>query len=293
MELKGVIVAAGYGSRFLPVTKTVPKEMLPLIDTPAISFVVDEFLQAEIRDILIITSRRKKSLEDFFDREIELEGVFEREGKETARSAVEPPQARFFFTRQQAMKGTGHALLLARPFTGDHPFVVAYPDDIFLSEKSVSLQLAHAYADKGCSVLGVGVRSGPELSRYGVVRPLGDFPHEEDLCPVASFVEKPPAATGPSLVSYGRYLFTPEIYPHLQAGLENHRQGEYYHVEAINRLAGQGRLFALKLDGSRLDTGEPAGYLEAICRYALHRPDMEAFAKKLFAELASSNPRRA
>lgn len=132
--MKGLIIAAGYGTRFLPVTKTVPKEMLPLINKPSIDFIVEEFIASGIREILIITSRRKKVMDDYFDREIELESVFEREGKTDKLEAVKPHEAEIFFKRQTEMKGTGHALLQAKAFIGDNPFVVAYPDDLHFGE---------------------------------------------------------------------------------------------------------------------------------------------------------------
>lgn len=281
--MKAVILAAGYGSRFLPVTKTIPKEMLPLIDRPAISLIVDELLEAGIEDILIISSRRKRSLDDYFDRETELEEVFRGQGKSTALEQIRPPRGHFFFVRQQEMKGTGHALLLAKPFTGPDPFIVAYPDDIFMCGLSLSLQLIHAYEQVGCSILAVQDCGQRDVSRYGVVEPLD----EKNPCMVGRLVEKPAAGSEPSrLVSYGRYLYTPEIYAHLEAELKGYRGGEFYHVAAVNRLANEGRLAAFRFKGEHLDTGEPAGYLEAICRYALTRPDLREAAKHLFSRLA-------
>ncbi len=285
MNIKGVIVAAGYGSRFLPVTKTIPKEMLPLIDRPAISFIIDEMLEAGIHDILIITSRRKKVLEDYFDREVELEDIYTREGKHSRLELIKPPPANIFFVRQQEMKGTGHALLLCEPFTGSDPFVVAYPDDIVFSRTSLSQQLVEVHQQTGKSVLAVKNLPGADVSRYGVIDPGGT----ENPCPVKRLVEKPQAGKEPSkLVSYGRYLFQPELYDHLRAGLADHQQGEFYHVDAINRLAAQNKVVAYDFEGERLDTGEPLGYLEAICRYALSREDLGESARALFRKLGSS-----
>lgn len=282
-NIKGVIVAAGYGSRFLPATKTVPKEMLPLIDRPAIHFIVDEFIEAGIKDILIITSRRKKVLDDYFDREAELEAVFLKDGKEAKLAKIKPPNANVYFVRQQEMKGTGQALLLAKPFTGDDPFVVAYPDDVVFSETSLSAQLADAYKKTGSSVLAVKNLQDKPVDRYGVVDPAD----ENNPCGVNALVEKPPQGSEPSkLVSYGRYLFTPDLYHHLEEGLAKHTSGEFYHVGAINALAAEKKLVALDFEGERVDTGEPAGYLEAICRYALSKDDLKADAQDLFNRLA-------
>ena len=285
MTIKGVIVAAGYGSRFLPATKTLPKEMLPLIDKPAISFIVDEFLEAGIRDILIITSRRKKVLDDFFDREVELETVFTSEGDQQKLQSIQPADARFYFTRQRRMLGTGHALLLAKTFTGKDPFVVAYPDDIIFSKTSLSRQLIDAYEKTGKGVLAVKDMSGDDVSRYGVVDPLD----RQNPCAIRALVEKPAPGQEPSsLVSYGRYLYTHELYPLLEEGLKNHQGGEFYHVDAINTLAKAGRMCALNFEGLRLDTGDPMGFLEAVCRYALRRPEWSKQAKTLFQQLAES-----
>ncbi|MDJ0842331.1 MAG: UTP--glucose-1-phosphate uridylyltransferase [Acidobacteriota bacterium] len=290
MKVKGVIVAAGYGSRFLPVTKTVPKEMLPLIDRPAIQFIIDEFLEAGIEEILIITSRRKKVLDDYFDREAEMEALYRSEGKLERLEKIRPPKARIFFVRQQEMRGTGHALLEAEPFTGNDPFIVAYPDDIvFCEHAGLSKQLVAVYRQHGKSILAVKNLHDKDVSRYGVVDP-GD---QNNPCSVRRLVEKPPAGEEPSkLVSYGRYLFTPEFYEYLHRAWETHLNGpdpagEFYHVNGINLLAAEGGMTAYDFKGERLDTGEPLGFLEAVCRYALQREDLKQEARVLFNKLAS------
>ncbi len=283
MNIKGVIVAAGYGTRFLPVTKTVPKEMLPLIDRPAISFIVEEFLEAGIRDILLITSRRKKVLDDYFDREAELEALFRGDDKVVNLKTIRPPKANFFFVRQQEMKGTGQALLLAKPFVGNHPFVVAYPDDIVFSKTSLSRQLIETFRTGGHCVLAVKNLEGQDVSRYGVIDPHDD----NNPFRVRALIEKPAPGREPSkLVSYGRYLFTSRFFHHLEEGYKAHGSGEFYHVGAINQLAREGRLLALHFEGRRIDIGEPLGYLEAICRYALRREDLARDARQLFRNLA-------
>lgn len=277
-----MIVAAGYGSRFLPATKTIPKEMLPLIDKPAIAFIVEEFLQAGIREILIITSRRKKAMEDYFDREVELEEVFTAESKGAALEIIRPSEATFFFTRQQKMNGTGNALLLGESFTGESPFVVAYPDDLVFSNTPLSKQLIEAHRQTGKSVLAVKNFAGKDVSRYGVIDPASN----ENPYLVRQLVEKPSKGHEPShLVSLGRYLFTPAIYQHLREGLKKHKSGEYYHVPAINALAKNGLMAALDFEGDRLDTGDPIGFLEATCRYALSHPKYREKARALFEQL--------
>ena len=186
--MKGVIVAAGYGTRFLPVTKTVPKEMLPVINVPSISFIVDEFAKSGIEDIIIISSRRKKVLEDFFDREVELESVFEKEGKADRLMQIAPAaDIRFAFVRQQRMLGTGHALLQVRNLLGDEPCVVAYPDDLHIGERPLAAQLIDEWKTTGCSVM-ASVHESGDVSRYGVLDIAPDGKH------VRGIVEKPAAA---------------------------------------------------------------------------------------------------
>lgn len=290
MKARGVIVAAGYGSRFLPATKTVPKEMLPLIDRPAIDFIVDELVAAGIRDILIISSRRKKALEDYFDREVELETAFASQRdpakRERLLAAIAPPDVRVSVVRQQVMAGTGHALRLASDFAGSDPVIVAYPDDLVFGDVSLSRQLLDAHEHTGCSVLAVQPVAG-DVSRYGVIEPSG----EGNPVAVRRLVEKPAPGEEPSkLVGYGRYLFTPDFFEHLETGYQAWRDagasGEFYHVDAINRLGASQRLVALTFEGTRLDVGDPAGYLEAMCRYALMRNDLADSARELFRNLA-------
>ena len=204
--MKGVILAAGYGSRFLPITKSIPKEMLPLITKPSIDFIIEEFIESGIEDILVVTSRRKKSLEDYLDREIELETVFSQEGSDRKLETVKPHAARFFFTRQQSMRGTGHALLLTQPFVGNEPFVVAYPDDLHFGKVPLTAQLIELYNSTGCCVLS-SIYNPPNLGRYGILDIDSDGLHVKDI------VEKPESGKEPSKeVSIGRYLYLPKIF---------------------------------------------------------------------------------
>ncbi len=166
--MKGVIIAAGYGTRFLPVTKTIPKEMLPLVDKPAIDFIVEEFVQSGINDILIVTSRRKKSLDDYFDRETELESNFYLKSDFENLSKIAPVNANIYFVRQKSMLGTGNAILSCKGFVGDSPFVVAYPDDIVFSKIPLAKQLIDIYNETGKNVLAVEKKES-DLSRYGVI----------------------------------------------------------------------------------------------------------------------------
>jgi UTP--glucose-1-phosphate uridylyltransferase len=276
--MKGVIVAAGYGTRFLPVTKTVPKELLPVGTKPAIAYIVDEFLASGIEEIIVISSRRKKALEDYFDREAELETVFGREGKADKLALVAPSRAHFAFVRQAEMLGTGHALLQVRPFLGGEPCIVAYPDDLHIGDPPLARQLIEIYERTGKSVLATILEPG-DVSRYGVVGP------GPDGVSVRSFVEKPSKGGEPSHeVSIGRYLYAPEFFELLEEGWAKHSGGEYFHTYALDRLIAAGKVAFKRAEGLRLDTGSPAGYLEAILTDAAGdpslRPVLESFLRE-------------
>jgi len=272
--VKGLILAAGYGTRFLPVTKTVPKEMLPLLDKPSIAFIIEEFLASGIFEILIITSRRKKVLEDYLDREIELESVFKAEGAEEKLKKIKPYKAKIYFVRQQEMLGTGHALLQAKSLLEGQPFVVAYPDDLHFGPTPLTKQLIDTYRETDCSVLAT-LHDPPEINRYGVLKIASDNLHVEDI------VEKPAPGKEPSReASIGRYLYSYELFKLLEDGWDLHRGGEYYHTYALKQLMMQGKVVYKRTEGERLDTGTPEGYLRAILRYAGERPEM----RKVIAE---------
>ncbi len=269
--MKGVIVAAGYGTRFLPVTRCVPKEMLPIVDRPSIDFVVQEMIDAGVTKLLIISSRRKKVLDDWFDRDTELDAVFAREGATEKAAKANPPEVEVTFVRQMEMRGTGHALLLARDFAGNDPIIVAYPDDLFVGGNCTE-QLIEAYDNTGCSVLSAHDLPDEDVSRYGVLDVDGG---DESLKYVRAIVEKPEPGTEPShLISLGRYLFTPDLFPLLVAQWKEHREGEFFPQDAINELASQGRIVARIVDAERLDTGTPLGLLQAGVLHALEREDM-------------------
>lgn len=269
--MKGVILAAGYGTRFLPATKTVPKELFPLVDTPAISLIVEEFLQAGLQEIIVISSRRKKALEDYFDREVELESVFHAEQAHEKARRIRPPDAHVVFLRQAHMLGTGDALLLLEPVVGQEPFVVAYPDDLLWEGPSLSGQLIETYRRTGCTVLAAQELRTGDVSRYGVLATHGTGAAER----VCDMVEKPPPGTEPSrLVSYGRYLYTAEIFPALRKTRQDHTQGEFTQTAALRALAAKDRLSCCRFQGRILDVGAPQGYLQATIEYALSRVDL-------------------
>lgn len=274
MKARGVIVAAGYGTRFLPVTKVIPKEMLPLVDRPCLDFVVQEFIDAGIEDILVITSRRKKTLDDWFDTDMELDGVFRREGNDTKLAKLTPPAANISFVRQHRMGGTGHALMHAESFARDAPVVVAFPDDIY-GQPNATRQLLDAHEATGGCVLGAIHLPGQDVSRYGVLDPRESSPDLDAPIPLRNVIEKPPKGEEPSkLVSVGRYLYTPDFFPTLRETSKNHASGEFYPMDAMKTFADDGRIFGQVLHGPRHDTGTPLGYLKAVFDEALSRDDL-------------------
>jgi len=277
--MKGIIVAAGYGTRFLPVTKTIAKEMLPLLNKPSIAFIIEEFLASGIKDIIVITSRRKRSLEDYLDREMELEALFESEHAQAKLELIRPYQAHFSFVRQMEMRGTGHALLQAKPLLGHEPVVVAYPDDLHFGTRPLARQLIDTYEQTGCTVL-ASFYDPPELNRYGVLDIASDGLHVNDI------VEKPPVGAEPSReASMGRYLYTPEFFDALEEGWNLHTTGEYYHVYALNRLMAAGKVVFKRMEGERLDTGNIPGFLQATLKYALQFPELREVIRQEAAVL--------
>lgn len=267
--MKGVIIAAGYGTRFLPATKTVPKEMFPLIDKPAISFIVEEFIDSGIEDILIISSRRKKSLEDYFDREVELESVFTKENSQKKLEKIKPLKANICFIRQQEMRGTGDALLLAQDFASGSQICVAYPDDIVFSDIPLTRQLMNACTSTEDTVLGVMNVADNEIDRYGIV-------DTNDNGRVSKLVEKPAIGSVKSnLAVIGRYILSTEIFPLLIEEKKKNPSGEFFQIDPINKLASMGKVKSHAFSGIRLDVGDPLGYLKAIVDYGLMREDLK------------------
>lgn len=276
--MKGLIIAAGYGTRFLPATKTVPKEMLPLLDKPSIAFVVEEFIRSGIKDIVIITSRRKKCMDDFFDREVELEQELKAKNKTDLLEKIKPYEGvHFTFIRQQEMKGVGHAMLEAESAIGNEPFVVAYPDDLHFGEKPLAQQLIDVYNETGCTVLAT-LFDPPELYAYASLKLSSDGFHVEDI------VEKPAPGTAPSKeASIGRYLYTPEIFTKLRSALAKHTgPGEFYHVDGLKQLCDEKKVVYKRLEGVRYDIGNPEGFLKATISYAATFPEL----KKILIEEA-------
>jgi len=271
--MKGVILAAGYATRFLPASKTIPKEMFPLIDRPAIDFIVQEMVDSGIQDILLVSSRRKKVMEDYFDREVELNSAFSRSNEFEKLEVIKPIEANIFTLRQQHMMGTGNALMLVEPFVDKEPFVVAYPDDIVLGEKPLSKQLIETWEKTGNTVLSVQELKEDQLWRYGVIDPDGDG----NIMNVKKMVEKPVHGTAPSrFASFGRYLYTPELFEALRTSDKSHSsKSEFTQTEAINHMAALGKVSAVKFEGTRYDLGEPLGFLTSAMQIGLQRSEFK------------------
>lgn len=270
---KAVIPAAGLGTRFLPATKATPKEMLPIVDKPTIQYIIEEALASGIEDILIITGRSKRAIEDHFDRSIELELNLEASGKTKELELVRKiSDIRIHYIRQKEPRGLGHAILCAKHFVGDEPFAVLLGDDVVDSKVPALKQLIDVY-DKTCaSVLGVQEVPQEKVSAYGIV--AGEPTGEARTVKVNDMVEKPAVEEAPSrLAVLGRYVITPEIFPILEK-TEPGRGNEIQLTDALKVLAKEQAMYAYDFVGRRYDVGDKQGFLEATVAMALKRPEL-------------------
>ena len=278
-----VIPVAGLGTRFLPATKATPKEMLPVVDTPAIQLVVEEAVRAGITDILMVTGRGKRSIEDHFDRSAELEHFLETKGKfdELKQVRAIAELAQIYYTRQRDPLGLGHAVAFAEAHVGTEPFVVILPDDLIQRRVPLLDRMLKIHERYGRSVLAAIEVPREEVSLYGMIEP---DPIEEDLVRIQSIVEKPSPEDAPSnLAAIGRYVFTPEIFDALRETPPGHG-GEIQLTDAINLLAQDQAVYALRFEG-RYDVGNKLDYLRATVEVAMDREDLGADFKAYLAEL--------
>lgn len=271
--LKAVIPAAGLGTRFLPATKATPKEMLPIVDKPTIQYIVEEALAAGIEDILVITGRSKRAIEDHFDRSIELEMNLKEHGKEKELEVVRKiSDIRIHYIRQKEPRGLGHAILCAQQFIGDEPFAVLLGDDVVDAKVPALKQLIDVYEKTGSSVLGVQEVPLEKVSSYGIV--ASHATDEPRTFTVSDMVEKPAVEDAPSrLAVLGRYVINPEIFAILEK-TEPGRGGEIQLTDALKVLAEQQTMYAYNFEGRRYDVGDKQGFLEATVEMALKRPDL-------------------
>lgn len=270
---KAIIPAAGLGTRFLPATKAQPKEMLPIVDKPTIQYIVEEAVASGIEDIIIVTGRTKKTIEDHFDKSVELEMELEKKNNkellEIARSVSQI--ANIYYIRQKEPKGLGHAVLTARTFIGDEPFAVLLGDDVIDSEKPALKQMIEVYDKYQSSILGVQTVDSKDVNKYGIV---AGIQLERQVYEVKDMVEKPPVGEAPSNVAVlGRYIITPKIFDFLEKQ-EIGAGGEIQLTDALNKLAKVEKMYAYDFVGRRYDVGNKMGFLQATIEFALKRPEL-------------------
>lgn len=281
---KAVIIAAGKGTRFLPVTRSVPKEMLPLVDKPLIHYSVEEAINSGIENIIVITARGKSSMEDYFDRCVELECFLEEKGdtEKLERMYRLSAMADIWSIRQKEQKGLGHAILAARGAVGNEPFAVILPDDIIDSEVPVLKRLVDIFEEYRAGVVAVEKVSDADTGRYGIAE---TEPVSGRVSRVRKLMEKPaPEQTPSRLGIVGRYVFTPEIFDMI-ARTSPGAVGEIQITDAMQLLLSEQALYAFELEGTRHDTGTPAGWLKANIAYALKRDDIAPELREYLREL--------
>lgn len=285
---KAVILAAGHGTRFLPATKAVPKEMLPLVDKPVIHYVVEEAVAADLRQIVMVSAATKRAMEDYFDRDFELERTLEAKGDEERLREIRriSDMADIAFVRQKERRGIAHAVLMARHVVADEPFALFFPDDIIVSDVPAIRQLLDVHERHGGSVIAVQRLPRQEVVHYGVITPE---PLEDRVYRVHGIVEKPSLQEAPSeLAAVGRYVLTADIWPLLERTPPG-AGGEIQLTDTLAMLLEAGHpLFACEFEGERFDTGRPLGLLEAAVALALRREDSGPALKQYLRSLSLS-----
>ena len=270
---KAIIPAAGLGTRFLPATKSQPKEMLPIVDKPTLQYIIEEAIESGIEEILIITGRNKKSIEDHFDKSVELELELEQKGKDEMLEMVRniSNMVNIHYIRQKEPKGLGHAIHCAKSFIGNEPFAVLLGDDIVDCETPCLKQLISAYDEYKTSILGVQEVAKEDTCKYGIL----DVKHIEDrVYKVKDMVEKPSVEEAPSNVAIlGRYIITPAIFNILE-NQEPGKGGEIQLTDALKTLGKQEAIYAYNFEGRRYDVGDKLGFLEATIDFALKRDNL-------------------
>lgn len=270
---KAIIPAAGLGTRFLPATKSQPKEMLPIVDKPTLQYIIEEAIESGIEEILVVTGRNKKSIEDHFDRSVELELELEQKGKTEMLEMVRniSNMVDIHFIRQKEPKGLGHAIYCAKSFVGDEPFGVLLGDDIVDNSTPCLKQLIDAYDEYKTSILGVQEVSKEDTNKYGIL----DVKHIEDrVYKVKDMIEKPNVEDAPSNIAIlGRYIITPTIFDILE-NQQPGKGGEIQLTDALKTLGSQEAIYAYNFEGRRYDVGDKLGFLEATIDFALKRPEL-------------------
>lgn len=281
---KAVLPVAGFGTRFLPATKSSSKEMLPLVDKPLIHYAVEDAINAGINQIIFITGRGKRAIEDYFDISFELEYHLKMQGKDELLNQMREisEMADFVYVRQKEPKGLGHAVLRAKDVVGDEPFAVILADDVIENSKSGTKQLLDVFERYHCSVIGLEQVNPDEVSSYGIV---SGVEIEKGVYKLDNFVEKPKKEEAPSnLAIIGRYIFTPSIFRELektQAGAK----GEIQLTDAIASLSKKEVIYGKLLDGKRFDCGNKLGFLKATVEFALHDKNLKSDFEKYLKEV--------
>ena len=271
---KAIIPAAGLGTRFLPATKAQAKEMLPQVDKPTLQYIIEEAISSGIEEILIVTGRHKKSIEDHFDRSVELELELEQKNKKEMLEMVKniSNMVNIHYIRQKELKGLGHAIHCAKSFIGNEPFAVLLGDDIVDADTPCLKQMINAYDEYKTSILGVQEVARENVDKYGIL----DVKHIEDrVYKVKDMVEKPAVEEAPSNIAIlGRYIITPEIFNILE-NQEPGKGGEIQLTDALQTLATKEAIYAYNFEGKRYDVGDKLGFLEATVDFALKRPELK------------------
>lgn len=286
---KAVIPAAGLGTRFLPVTKTIPKEMLPIIETPTILFLADEIVRAGIEDIIIIAGRHKTAIEDFFDMNYELEDTLVKQGKDSLLKKVDyiKKMANVISIRQKQPLGLGHAVLTSAPIVGDEPFAVLLGDEITIAsetEQTVTQQLCSLYKQEGCSAVSVMEVEQSEVSKYGIISGKKEKNHFR----VEYVVEKPDTDKAPSRWALpGRYVFHQKIFSYLKETKPG-KNGEIQLTDAMTKIAENEGLVAMELNAKRYDAGDKFGFLQANIEVGLNHPEVGTKLKSYLKTLAKN-----
>ena len=279
---KAVLPVAGLGTRFLPATKSSPKEMLPVVDKPLVQYAVEEAVDAGIDEIVFVTSRSKRAIEDHFDGCAELEQLLQLHGKHEMLSDLRrllPPHVRYVYVRQPEARGLGHAIGCARALIGNEPFAVILPDELMDAQPGVLRQMLVQHAASGGSIVAVQAVPAAEVGRYGIVRCLDGIGR---LLPLTGIVEKPDPGQAPSrLAAVGRYVLTPRLFECLER-IAPGKNGEYQLTDAISQLCAEEAVYAFRFSGRRFDCGSKLGYLAATVHFALRHPELgESFRRLL------------
>lgn len=272
---KCIIAAAGYGTRFLPATKAMPKEMLPVVDKPVLQYLVEEAVAAGITDIVIVTGRGKHSIEDHFDTSFELEYTLVEKKKHSLLASVEniPNLARIAYVRQPIPRGDGDAILRARTFVGEEPCLVLFGDDLIKGEKGGAAQLVEAFSRKQCPVIALERVPDEKVSSYGIVESSSA---EGRIHKVDRFLEKPKVEeTSSRLGAIGKYVITPEVFDYIEkSGGATSKDGELRLADAFAAMVADRDIYGLEMEGVRYDTGDKLGFIKATIDYALDREDL-------------------